>query len=201
MAKDTGSRPEGAPAGTLRPPDALFAPHVRLSGPVDADMFAAFQDQFLAAQGGTDPLVVELTTTGGDADLGRRMAADIRLFRERTGRTPLFFGKTTVFSAGATIMAGFRREDRWLDRHGVLMVHCRKLAKTLELSNFLKAERPRVEALLAEIDLGIEVQTWGFKELIAGSDVTLDELEERAAENWYLTAEQAFQRGLIAGVV
>jgi hypothetical protein len=81
------------------------------------------------------------------------------------------------------------------------MVQCRKLNKTLELSNFLRAERPRVEALLSEIDIGIKVQTWGFEELIAGSDVSLDELEEKAAENWYLTAEQALQRGLIAGVV
>lgn len=164
-------------------------------------MFGAFQDHFLEAAEGPDPIVVELSTVGGDADTGRRIAADIRLFRERTARNPLFFGKTTVFSAGATIMAGFRREDRWMDRHGVLMVHCRKLAKTLELSNFLKAERPRVEALLSEIDIGIEVQTWGFKELIAGSDVTLEELEEKAVENWYLTAEQALRRGLIAGVV
>ena len=183
------------------PPDALFAPQVRLNGEVNDAMFAAFQDQLQAAVSRPDPIVVELTTMGGDADVGRRIAADIRLFREHTGRNPLFFGKTTVFSAGATIMAGFRREDRWLDRHGVLMVHCRKLAKTLELSNFLKAERPRVEALLAEIDIGIQVQTWGFEELIAGSDVALDELEEKAAENWYLTADQALQRGLIAGVV
>jgi ATP-dependent protease ClpP protease subunit len=183
------------------PPDALFSPQIRLNGDVNDEMFAAFQEQFLAAADSDDPIVVELTTVGGDADVGRRMAADIRLFRERTGRNPLFFGKTTVFSAGATIMAGFRRDDRWLDRHGVLMVHCRKLSKTLELSNFLKAERPRVEALLAEIDLGIKVQTWGFEELIADSDVELGELEEKAAENWYLTAEQALQRGLIAGIV
>ncbi|HYC74043.1 peptidase S14 [Brevundimonas sp.] len=182
-------------------PDALFTPQIRLNGNVSDEMFGAFQDQFLAAADGPDPVVLELTTVGGDADVGRRIAADIRLFRERTGRTPLFFGKTTVFSAGATIMAGFRREDRWLDRHGVLMIHCRKLSKTLELSNFLKSERPRVEALLAEIDIGIKVQTWGFEELIAGSDIGLDELEEKAAENWYLTAEQALQRGLIAGVV
>lgn len=183
------------------PPDALFNPQIRLNGDVNDDLFAAFNDQFLAAADGPDPIVMELTTVGGDADVGRRIAADIRLFRERTGRNPLFFGKTTVFSAGATIMAGFRRDDRWMDRHGVLMVHCRKLTKTLELSNFLKSERPRVEALLAEIDLGIKVQTWGFEELIAGSDIELEELEERAAENWYLTAEQALQRGLIAGVV
>ncbi|HYD26168.1 peptidase S14 [Brevundimonas sp.] len=183
------------------PPEALFAPQVRLNGNVDDAMFSAFQEQFQEAADLPDPVVVELTTVGGDADVGRRIAADIRLFRAHTGRSPLFFGKTTVFSAGATIMAAFRRGDRWMDRHGVLMIHCRKLSKTLELSNFLKAERPRVEALLAEIDLGIKVQTWGFEELIAGSDIDLDELEEKAAENWYLTAEQALQRSLIAGVV
>ena len=88
-----------------------------------------------------------------------------------------------------------------MDRHAVLMVHCRKLAKTMELSNFLASERPRVEALLAESDVGLRVQAWDFKALIAGSDVQLDELEQCAMENWYITAEEALKRGLIAGVV
>ena len=183
------------------PPDALFNPQVRLCCDVGQDMFAAFQTQFEAAAAGPDPIVVELTTLGGDADIGRRIAADIRLFREHTGRNPLFFGKTSVYSAGATIMAAFRREDRWMDRHGVLMVHCRKLAKSLDFNTFLRAERDRVEALLGEIDVGIKVQTWGFEELIAGSDVSLQELEDRAAQNWYIEAEEALRRGLIAGVV
>lgn len=176
-------------------------PAVRLWGAVDDDMLAHFQDQFAEAAERPDPIVVEVTTVGGDADVGRRIAADIRMFRERTGRAPLLFGKTIVYSAGATILSGFRREDRWLDRECVLMVHCRKLAKTLELSNFLADERPRVEALLAEIDLGLRVQEWDFSALVEGSDVGLDELERRARENWYLTAEEALQRGLIAGIV
>lgn len=177
-----------------------MTPQVRLYGDVGDDMLARFLDQLDAASG-EDPLVVELTTLGGDADVGRRIAADIRLYRERTGRPVLFFGKTTVYSAGATIMSGFRREDRWLDRRCVLMVHCRKLAKTLELNNFLGSERPRVEALLAEIDLGLKVQRWDFEALIEGSNVALDELEERAHENWYLDADEALERGLVAGLV
>jgi ATP-dependent protease ClpP protease subunit len=183
------------------PPEQLLKPHVRLYGEVGETMLAAFLEQMDAARDQSGPIVVELTTPGGDADVGRRIAADVRLLREQTGRAPLFFGKTTVYSAGATIMSGFRQEDRWMDRHAVLMIHCRKLAKSLELSNFLASERPRVEALLAEIDLGLRVQTWDFKALIEGSQVQLEELEQCAMENWYITAEEALKRGLIAGVV
>lgn len=183
------------------PPSDLLTPHVRLYGSVDDAMLSSFLEQMDAARDQSGPIVVELSTRGGDADVGRRIAADIRLLRERTGRAALFFGKTTVYSAGATIMSGFRREDRWMDRHAVLMVHCRKLAKTLDLSNFLASERPRVEALLAEIDLGLRVQTWDFKALIEGSDVKLEELEQCAMENWYIDADEALRRGLIAGVI
>ena len=184
-----------------QPPDALFTPQVRLAGEVNDDMFARFQDAFREACQGPDPVVVELTTVGGDADVGRRIAADVRLFREHSGRHPLFFGRTVVYSAGATIMSGFRREDRWLDRECVLMIHGRKLAKTLDFSRALDAERDVLEALLSEIDVGLMVQGWGFDALIEGSDVTREELEGRARQNWYLGADEALKRGLVAGVV
>ena len=182
-------------------PEALLDPQVRLYGEVGDAMLAAFLEQLDAARDGDGPVALELTTVGGDADTGRRIAADIRLFRVHTGRRLLFLGKSTIYSAGATIMSGFRREDRWLDRECVLMIHCRKLAKTLELSNFLAAERPRVEALLSEIDIGLKVQRRDFEALVEGSEVSLEELEEKARENWYLDAAEALQRGLIAGVV
>ena len=182
-------------------PDALFTPNIRLSGEVNDAMLERFQDQFAKARDGSDPIVVELTTLGGDADVGRRIADDIRLFRSRTGRRPIFFGKTSVYSAGASIMGAFLRQDRWLESQCVLMVHSRKLAKTIDFSHFLAAERDRIKALLAEIDMGLKVQTWGFEQLIEGSDVPLKELEERAQHNWYLTAEEALERKLVAGVV
>ena len=184
-----------------QPPDALFTPQVRLAGEVNDDMFAGFQEAFREACQGPDPVVVELTTVGGDADVGRRIAADVRLFRQHSGRNPLLFGKTVVYSAGATILSGFRREDRWLDRECVLMIHGRKLAKTMDFSRALDAERDVVEALLSEIDIGLKVQGWGFEALIEGSDVTLDELKERARQNWYLDADDALKRRLVAGVV
>jgi hypothetical protein len=195
--------PKDAPdqAAKASPPDPLFKPQIRLDGEVNDDMFRAFRDAFAEAREGADPVVVELTTFGGDADVGRRIATDVRLFRERTGRRPLFFGKTQVYSAGATIMAAFLRDDRWLSRDCVLMVHCRKLNKTLDLSRALRSERPMVEALLAEIDTGMKVEREGFLELIEGSDVGEDELYAKATTNWYIDAEDCLKRGLIAGVV
>ena len=134
-----------------QPPDALFTPQVRLAGEVNDDMFAGFQEAFREACQDPDPVVVELTTVGGDADVGRRIAADVRLFRQHSGRNPLFFGKTVVYSAGATILSGFRREDRWLDRECVLMIHGRKLAKTIDFSRALDADEALRRRLVAGV--------------------------------------------------
>lgn len=183
------------------PPDALFEPAIRLFGEVNDDMLASFLEQLDAARKEAGPIVLELSTVGGDADVGRRIAGDIRVLRERSDRRMIFFGRTTVFSAGATIMSAFLKAERWMDRHGVLMIHCRKLDKDLRLRNFLDLEREAVVALLNEIDTGREVQRWDFEALIEGSGVTLEELEREAAHNWYLTARQALEKGLIAGVV
>lgn len=176
-------------------------PTVSLHGAVDDAMLAIWLDALNAARPGTGPLVLELGTTGGDAEVGRRMAEDVRLFRERTGRRALFLGRSTVYSAGVTIMAGFRREDRWLSRDTGLMIHGRKLQKPLNLDGPLRTERPRVEAVLAEIDEGLRIERIGFEQLIEGSDVTLEELETRTIGDWYLTGQAALERRLIAGLI
>ncbi|MFN3668097.1 MAG: peptidase S14 [Brevundimonas sp.] len=176
-------------------------PTVSLHGAVDDAMLAIWLDALNAARSGTGPLVLELGTTGGDAEVGRRMAEDVRLFRERTGRRALFLGRTTVYSAGVTIMAGFRREDRWLSRDTALMIHGRKLQKSLDIDGPLRTERPQVEAMLAEIDEGLRIERAGFEQLIEGSDVTLEELERRTIGDWYLTGQAALEQRLIAGLI
>ncbi len=185
----------------VAPAELAGQPTVSLHGPVDDAMLAIWLDALNTARTGSGPLVVELGTTGGDADVGRRMAEDIRLFRERTGRRAVFLGRTTVYSAGVTIMAGFHRSDRWLSQDAVLMIHGRKLQKSLDLDGPLRFERPRVEALMAEIDEGLRVERAGFERLIAGSDVTLDELEKQTIGDWYLTARGALDRRLVAGLI
>ena len=183
------------------PTELLGPPSVSLHGAVDAGMLAVWLDALAKARAGSGPLVLEMSTTGGDADIGRRMAEDIRLFREQTGRPALFLGRATVYSAGVTVMSGFPRADRWLGKDAVLLIHGRKLTKCLNLDGPLRGERARAEALLAEIDAGLRLERTGFERLIEGSDISLEEIETQTIGDWYLTAGEALQRGLVAGLV
>lgn len=183
------------------PAELAATPTVSLHGAVDDGMLAVWLDALTRARTGSGPLVLELATTGGDAEVGRRIAEDVRLFREQTGRRALFLGRTTVYSAGVTVMAGFPKADRWLGRDAVLMIHGRKMQKDLNIDGPLRSERGRVEALLAEIDEGLRIEREGFERLIEGSDVTLEALERQTVGDWYLTAEQALARGLVAGLI
>ena len=183
------------------PPFAVTAPpHVRLAGTIELESLAAFHDQ-LANAGEADPLVVEVMTTGGDAEVGRRLALEAGLARRRLRRRIVFLGKTVVYSAGVTVMAGFPVADRFLTRDCRLLIHCRKLTKTLNLDGPLGACERQLAEVVAEIETGKALQTEGYQQLIEGSRISLDEVEQRAAENWYLTAEEALERGLVAGVV
>lgn len=187
--------------GPTPPAELTGTPTVSLHGAVNDGMLAVWLDALARARTGSEPLVLELSTTGGDAEVGRRIAEDVRLFRERTGRRALFLGRTTVYSAGITVMAGFPKGDRWLGRDAVLMIHGRKLTKCLNIDGPLRGERARAEALLAEIDEGLRIEREGFERLIEGSDVTLEELERQTVGDWYLTAEAALERGLVAGLI
>lgn len=188
-------------ASITRPPAELAAPQVRLNGAVDEEMLRAFLDALAAAEDGDEPLVLELTTSGGDADIGRRIATDVRLFRERTGRRTVFLGKAVVYSAGVTILSAFPQKDRWLAQGTMLLIHCRQLNRSLAFEGPLKAARMRVEALLEEIDAGLDVEEQDFDDLVAGSRVPISELLERAQSGWYVRADEAVQRGLVAGLV
>lgn len=189
------------PVPPARRPPELARPQIRLSGDMNDQMLREFLEGLSAAEQGSGPVVLELTTNGGDADVGRRIATDIRLFRERTGRPAVFIGKAVVYSAGVSVMAAFPREDRWLARGTTLLIHCRSFNRSMNLAGPLVLERARVEALLAEIDTGIRAEEASFRDLIAGGDVSLNELLERAESGWYVEADEALRRGLIGGVV
>jgi ATP-dependent protease ClpP protease subunit len=144
---------------------------------------------------------MELTTLGGDAELARRIVLEIGQARRRLKGRFLFLGKTVVYSAGVTIMSAFPKADRYLAADATLLIHCRQLEKSVELNGPLRASLPKVEALKAELENGLRLEEENFRQLIEGSDVTLEELQEKALYNWYLTAEQAAQRGLVAQVI
>lgn len=183
------------------PPAVLAAPQVSLVGDIDKSSVEKFLDQLHRAEQGEGDIALEVTTLGGDAEMGRRLMLEIDAARARlTGRRFLFLGKTVVYSAGTTIMSAFPKADRWLAEDAMLMIHCRKLEKTLELTGPIRSSIPEVEALLNQLKVGLDLEKQHFGRLIEGSDVSMDELWEKALFNWYLTPREAVDRGLAAGI-
>ena len=147
-------------------------------------------------------MVIDITTLGGDPEVARRMIADLDAARRRLPSCRFcLVGRSLVYSAGVTFMAGFPRADRYLTRDARLLVHCRQIKKTLELDGPIRAQIARIEALLHQFRTGIDLEVENFERLIEGSDVSLDELLEKALYNWYLTAEESVERGLVAGIL
>ena len=126
---------------------------------------------------------------------------EVRLLRTRLDRRLVFLGATAVYSAGVTVMAAFPRQDRYLTADAVLLVHRRRMDKTLPLCGSLAVCEQMTREMMSQIRLGQALEREGFEALIKGSDVSRDEVEERAAANWYIPAREALQCGLIAGIV
>ena len=178
----------------------LAVPHVQLHGPVDDAMYANFKTQLANAP--TDgPLVVSITTLGGDPEMARAMGDGIRLLREYTGRETLFLGKVAVYSAGATFMSAFPADKRFLTRGTRLMIHERLMQSTVELNGPLNTLAYLLKAKLHEIEESIRIQDEGFAEIVRGTTVSLDDLRAKAPSNWYIEAEEAKSLGLILDVI
>jgi ATP-dependent protease ClpP protease subunit len=188
------------------PPDlsaVLAEPQISLMGEVDKFMARELRDGLRAEKrDGDGPVVVEITTAGGDAELVRRMVTDVDEARARLApRRLVFSGKTMVYSAGTTLMSAFPVEDRYLSKDAMVMIHCRQLSKTVEIDGPIRGSLPRVTALLHQLETGVELEKQHFERLIAGSRVPMDELFEKALYNWYLTAAEALELRLVAGLI
>ena len=187
-------------APLLGPKDFEF-PSISLSGVVDHGMYLYFRSNLAnAPQQGL--VVVEISTLGGDPEIARMMGEDIRFHSDLyPDRRLVFLGKTAVYSAGATFMSFFATENRYLTRGTRLMIHERLITKTINLSGPLSTCVATLKASLHEIESSIAIQNEGFQNLILGSDVTMEEVLQKAPENWYLEANEAQARGLIAAVL
>ncbi|MES2609129.1 MAG: ATP-dependent Clp protease proteolytic subunit [Pseudomonadota bacterium] len=177
-----------------------LAPDIRLFGNVSEAMLSEFFRQ--QSQARTDaPIVFELSTSGGDAESGRRIAEELRLW-QKSGRDIFFLGKTYVFSAGITIMSAIPRSHRFLTRDCELLIHERKMTKQILLDGALRSCRAKINDVLAEIESGQRLQTEGFAKLVEGSTLNVQDIERRVLEkDWYLTAQEALDHAIIAGVV
>jgi hypothetical protein len=58
-----------------------------------------------------------------------------------------------------------------------------------------------VKATLNEIEASIAIQNEGFENLIAGSNVTMEQVLQRSPCNWYIESQEALALGLIRGVL
>jgi hypothetical protein len=179
----------------------LMRPDIRLSGPVDQDMLLSLVEQLGSVLDQAGPIVLEVTTNGGDADVGRRIAQHLRALQEDEKRQCLFLGVTTVFSAGITIMAAVPQGNRYLTKDTALLIHERQTNDDKPLSGPLSAAIVVAQAKVDEIKFGIAAEWKGFSELILGTDITEVELKERISHNWYMSADEALQRRLVAGLV
>jgi ATP-dependent protease ClpP protease subunit len=182
--------------------EALFnAQRILLAGTVDYDMYRSFRDQLnaVAAEG---LVVIELSTLGGDPEVARIMGEDVRFHSENRPQTRyVFLGKAAIYSAGTTFMSFFAKENRYLSRGTRLMIHERKMNKTLKIEGPLTTCIAAVEATLNEIKSSIVIQNEGFENLVRGTEVTMNDVLERAPSNWYLEAQEALSLGLVSGVV
>ncbi|UZK69126.1 ATP-dependent Clp protease proteolytic subunit [Sphingomonas sp. S1-29] len=178
----------------------LASPHISLSGPVDHDMYALFRDGLAVAPKDT-ATVITISTLGGDPEVARLMGDDIRLLREFEGREFLFLGKVAVYSAGATFMSAFPVDKRFLTRGTRIMIHERIMNKTIEIAGPLKTCIATLKANLHEIEHSILIEEEGFRAIVEGSKVAIEDLVKRAPENWYIEAEEARDLGLVLDVV
>lgn len=188
MAKDT----RGATLPSLKP-------DIRLMGGIDEPMIQNFLDQ-AAKLDGDGPVVLELSTTGGEADSARRLAQEVRMLGHE--REVFFLGKTYVYSAGITVMAAVSASHRFLTRDTVLLIHERRMDRTVQLSGALRSGIAVTQDLLAELQIGEKLERRGFEQLVEGSDLSCDELVRRVLhKDWYLTADEALELKLVAGLV
>ena len=178
----------------------LALPHVQLHGTVDDAMYDSFKQQ-LAAAPADGPLVVSITSLGGDPEIGRAMGDDVRLLRDYTARETLFLGKVAVYSAAATFMSAFPVEKRFLTRGTRIMLHERSMTSTIALSGPLSTLPAVLKAKLNEIEHSVRIQEEGFRAIIAGSDVRFEDLQARATSNWYIEAEEARDLRLVLDVI
>ena len=191
----------GAPVAPAQPSPSSAA-DIRLFGKVDDAMLRDFLGQLDLARQRAGPLLLELTTTGGDADVGRRIGLEMRLLAESRGEPVSFLGKTVVYSAGVTVMSAFPATRRFLSTDAVLLIHERRMEKTVHFSGALRASLALARDLLAQIENGQTLERQGFEELIRGSRLTMDEVMCRVqTANWYVPADEALRLGLVAGLI
>jgi len=177
-------------------------PAIRLYGAVDDAFLGRFLEQLKPLRGRSEPLVLELSTSGGDADVARRIGEEIRLCREVGGMDLYFLGKAMVYSAGVMVMAAFPVERRYLSRDAVMLIHEWQIEKEIRFAGPLRVCAASAQDFLAELEVAHKLERQAFSELVQGSRLSLEQLSAQVVKaDWYLLAEDAQELELVAGLV
>src|SRR3982751_5615599 len=139
---------------------------VRLVGAVDEAMLGDFSTQLSSAMQADNPILIELMTSGGDADTARRLALEIRIAQETAHREIFFLGKTLVYSAGMTIMASVPAHRRFAARDTIFLLHERRLTQTVQLPGPTTANLQIVRELLSQLECGRRLELAGYAALV-----------------------------------
>jgi ATP-dependent Clp protease, protease subunit len=184
-------------------PLSPLKPAMRLTGDVNECMADKFWDglQDILKNNGKDPVFLCLTTAGGEADIGRCIAQDIRYWLKEAKNDVYFLGKTNVYSAGVTIMSAFPKEKRFLSPDCVLLIHERKISKDLKLEGPLDRIEDIANDIISQVKNSTQLEEEGFSALAEGSTLTTKDILARAKREWYVTAQEARKLGLIEGIV
>lgn len=195
------SLPSGS--GQAEPSDKqlLFEPNISINGLIGDGTVSFFLGRLEEVRQSGQDMIMELNTNGGDADAARRIALEVRLFCEHSGRRAICVGKTRVYSAGVTIFASFPRQSRFLTEDAVLLVHERRLDSTVELHGPIKSCIQIIREQLAMLETAQKLELEAFRELVKGSSLSAGELYERATENCYIHAREALEFGLVERIL
>jgi len=180
----------------------LYGANISLNGLItEQSTLPFFLERLSAIRKSGEDIILELNTTGGDADTACRIALEILLFQRHSGRRAYCVGKTVVYSAGVTILAAFPRDKRFLTEDAVLLVHERRLETSLVLNGPIKSCVQIVTEQLHTLETAKRQEIEGFRRLIEGSELTVEKIYEIATDNCYITAEQALDLRLIERIL
>lgn len=181
--------------------ELLFRPNIPLNGSITADTLPFFLERLNEIRQQGSHLILELNTQGGEADVARRIALEIRLFCRHSGKQACCVGKTYVYSAGVTIFGAFPRENRFLTEDAFLLVHERRIEHQIQLNEPIKAALQKVHEQVNLLETAHDLEMEGFREFVQGSKISVEELYERATLNYYLGAKEALELGLISRIL
>lgn len=179
----------------------LYQPNIRIIGNIGTgtlwDVINALDD----IRKRNEDIVLELMTEGGDADTARRIALEISLFLRDSGQSGYFVGKTIVYSAGATIMSAFPAANRFATHDTTFLIHERRIMRSVNFDGPMRAVIQIAKEQVSLLETAERIEWQGFEDLVKGSNIDADTLYKRARENYYLTAEEALETGLIGRIL